>query len=99
MPRLVSFNVVPRVLLLSNITAAAGWVSFGVWSHLGVKKVLAMPGLVSFNFKLMSEHPFHFPMAVLTPSVFYFSEEVCRIYIMPKVTPNLITNSPFDFQA
>ena len=90
MPRLVSFNVVPRVLLLSNITAAAelpywkarrpswglGWVSFGVWSHLGVKKVLAMPGLLSFNFKLMSEHPFHFPMRVLTPGVFYCSEEV-----------------------
>ena len=45
-------------------------------SHLGVKKVLAMPGLVSFNFKLMSERPFHFPMGVLTPSVFYCSEEV-----------------------
>ena len=66
-------------------------------SHLGVKKVLAMPGLVSFNFKLMSEHPFHFPMAVLTLGVFFFSEEVCRI--MPKVTPNLITNSPFDYRV
>ena len=52
------------------------WVSFGVWSHLGVKKVLAMPGLLSFNFKLMSKHPFHFPMGVLTPDVFYCSEEV-----------------------
>ena len=34
-----------------------------------------MPGLLSFNFKLMSEHPFHFPMGVLTPGVFYCSEE------------------------
>ena len=79
MPRLVSFNVIPRVLLLSNITAAAklpywkarrpswgwGWVSFWVWSPLGVKKVLAFPGLLSFNFKLMSEHPFHFLDATL----------------------------------
>ena len=30
-----------------------------------------MPGLISFNFKLMSEHPFHFPMAVLTTVVFF----------------------------
>ena len=37
-----------------------------------------MPGLFSFNFKLMSEHPLHFPMAVLTPGVFYFSEEVLQ---------------------
>ena len=87
MPRLVSFNVVPRVLLLSNIAAAAAELPYWkarrpslglLWSmsHLGVKKVLAMPGLLSFNFKLMSEHPFHFPMGVLTPDVFYCSEEV-----------------------
>lgn len=35
-----------------------------------------MPGLLSINFKLMSEHPFHFPIGVLTPVVFYSSEEV-----------------------
>ena len=45
-----------------------------------------MPVLLSFNFKLMSEHPFHFPMGVLTLGVFYCSEEVCRI--IPLVTPN-----------
>ena len=44
-----------------------------LWSMVSFrgKQVLAMPGLLSFNFKLMSEHPFHFPMAVLTPDVFF----------------------------
>lgn len=51
-----------------------------LWSMVSFrgKKGLAMPGLLSFNFKLMSEHPFHFPMGVLTTVVFYCSEEVCR---------------------
>lgn len=37
-----------------------------------------MPGLLSFNFKLMSEHPFHFHMGFLTPGAFYCSEEVLQ---------------------
>ena len=50
-----------------------------VWSHLAVKKTgSAIPGLVSLNFKLMSEHPFLFPMGVLNPGVFCCSEEVLQ---------------------
>ena len=66
-----------RAALLESKKTQLGMRLGLLWSMVSFrgKKVLAMPGLLSFNFKLMSEHPFHFPMAVLTLGVFFLVKQ------------------------